>query len=534
MRKKRVILLIALLSLIFTTGSVLARPLQQDSTWTASYWNNINFAGDAVVVRPESTISHNWGTGSPAAGIDADRFSAHWTRRLALTPGRYRFDVTADDGVRLFVDGQLLIDAWQVQPATTYSAETVIAEDSVFIELQYFENTGVASVDLSWTPVSSPSGVWQGEYFDNRTLSGNPAFIRDEATLDFDWGAGSPAVGILDADAFSARWSRIVDLPAGTYRFRMTVDDGGRLRVDNQLLIDAFIPQPATTYEAEITLSGGPVPLEMEYYEGGGVAEAALSWQLLPDLPPITPPSTNQTIIDTSSPAFVSGGPDDEWSAEPEGYNGSLRWTQNSRSATDTYNWGVWYPNLEAGVYQAAVYIPNRFSTTSQARYWVSHANGFDLTIVDQSVNGGQWVTLGTFEFDGTANDYISLADVTFEENQSRLVAYDAVRFTPIGEAQDQTQVSLSQAFASPGDTLEAYGSSFPPGQTIYLRVGIPNSEPFGQYDQGVVDADGTITLALVVPNTRPNGEQIIADELVILLITQDGTAGRASFDYVE
>ncbi|MCB0034510.1 MAG: hypothetical protein KDE51_10845, partial [Anaerolineales bacterium] len=346
--------------------------------------------------------------------------------------------------------------------------------------------------------------------------------------------AGSPAADLLDPEAFSARWSRVLDLPAGTYRFMMTVDDGGRLFVNNQLVINAFMPQPVTTYEVDLTLSGEPVPIKMEYFENGGVAQATLRWQLLPSIPPTEPPSADQNLVDNTSFRFAHGGPDDEWTAEPEGYNGSLNWTQNSRSARDNYNWGVWYPNLEPGVYRAAVYIPDRFSTTSQARYWVSHANGFDLTVVDQSINGGEWVTLGTFEFEGTDNDYISLSDVTFETNQSRLVAYDAVRFIPINEAQDEAPVLLSQAFASAGDTLSVNGSSFPPGQTIYLRVGIPNAEPFGQYAQGVVDADGTISLAFVVPETRPNGEQIIADELVVLLITQDGTTGRASFDYFD
>ncbi|MCB0037221.1 MAG: hypothetical protein KDE51_24490, partial [Anaerolineales bacterium] len=180
-RYRLFVLLIILFTLIFTKSSVLAQPMQQQDGWTATYWNNINLSGQATLVRTESNIDQNWGSGSPAVDIATDRFSAQWTRELSLPAGRYRFEVTADDGVRLFVDGQLLIDAWQVQAATTYSAETLVANEPIFVELQYFENTGLARVNLSWTSVAAPSDLWQGAYFDNRSLAGNPVFVHDEA-----------------------------------------------------------------------------------------------------------------------------------------------------------------------------------------------------------------------------------------------------------------------------------------------------------------------------------------------------------------
>jgi hypothetical protein len=50
---------------------------------------------------------------------------------------------------------------------------------------------------------------------------------------------------------------------------------------------------------------------------------------------------------------------------------------------------------------------------------------------VDQSANGNRWVSLGTYWFHGTRDDYVSLADVTYEPRLSRLIAFDAAKWEP-------------------------------------------------------------------------------------------------------
>jgi hypothetical protein len=105
--------------------------------------------------------------------------------------------------------------------------------------------------------------------------------VRDDPAINFDWGSGSPAPGIVNADHFSVRWTRTLDLPAGNYRFTMTVDDGGRLYVNGLLLINAWRDQPATTYDQDIELPGTPAVVEMRYYEDTGEAVAKLSWTQL-------------------------------------------------------------------------------------------------------------------------------------------------------------------------------------------------------------------------------------------------------------
>ena len=78
---------------------------------------------------------------------------------------------------------------------------------------------------------------------------------------------GSPAPGIINSDNFSARWNRAVNFSAGTYRFRVLVDDGARLYVNDRLIIDQWRQQGPTEFAAEIALSGGAIPVRLEYVD---------------------------------------------------------------------------------------------------------------------------------------------------------------------------------------------------------------------------------------------------------------------------
>ena len=97
--------------------------------------------------------------------------------------------------------------------------------------------------------------------------------------LNFDFGLGSPSAACgVNADNFSARWTRTVNFAAGTYRFSVTGDDGARLYVDGQIKIDKWFPQGATTYTVDVALSAGNHEVKLEYFESGGPGVAILSW----------------------------------------------------------------------------------------------------------------------------------------------------------------------------------------------------------------------------------------------------------------
>lgn len=253
--------------------------------WFNEYYSNPNLSGTPTLTGTTTDINFNWGFGSPAPGFPADFFSVRWTRALPLEPGRYRFTVVADDGVRLWVNNAMVIDQWRIQAATTYTADVDVAGGSIPVRLEYFENTERAQISLSWTRISTPtpppsSAVWRAEYFNNPTLSGSPVVVRDESAINFNWGFGSPAAEV-PVDRFSARWTSTPNLAPGRYRFTATTDDGVRVFVNNQLIIDSWFDRPATTVTAEYTAPGGALPIRVEYYENTGLAEARFSYTQL-------------------------------------------------------------------------------------------------------------------------------------------------------------------------------------------------------------------------------------------------------------
>lgn len=127
------------------------------------------------------------------------------------------------------------------------------------------------------TPTPIPQG-FVGQYYANKNLAGTPKLTRTDPAINFDWGKSAP-VPNLPADKFSVRWTKTEHFTtAGVYRFSMTTDDGGRVFVDGQRIINHWKNQSAKTKTADVTLSAGPHTIIMEYYENIGKAVAKLSW----------------------------------------------------------------------------------------------------------------------------------------------------------------------------------------------------------------------------------------------------------------
>lgn len=123
------------------------------------------------------------------------------------------------------------------------------------------------------------STTWSAKYWNNRDLSGDPAFTRHEASLFHNWGDGSPSSSI-NPDNFSARWEGNIHIDhAGTYRFTATMDDGMRMWIDGNQVMDTWYDSQAHTVIIDVYLGTGDHPTRVEYYEAGGGAVAQLSWQ---------------------------------------------------------------------------------------------------------------------------------------------------------------------------------------------------------------------------------------------------------------
>jgi uncharacterized protein YgiM (DUF1202 family) len=243
--------------------------------WTAQYYNNPALSGAPVLIQAESwPLARNWGAGSPGAGIPSDYFSARWTGSPMLADGHYRASVRADDGVRVWIDGKLVIDEFHNATNTTYTADVALGGGLHNLMVEYYEAGGVAFIDFSLLQVSggvSIGGSWTGSYYNNAALAGAPTVTLMESSPTHNWGISPPVAG-LPADYFSARWTSTQYVDAGAYRMSLFADDGARLYVDNRIVIDEFHGATGIPYSADMVLPAGQHVFVIEYYEAAGSA----------------------------------------------------------------------------------------------------------------------------------------------------------------------------------------------------------------------------------------------------------------------
>ena len=283
----------------------------------AKYFNNMTLTGTPVVDQCEVAVNHDWGTGSPAPGVNADGFSASWDGSFTFAAGTYTFSATGDDGIRVYVDGTKVIDGWKDQSATTYTAPLTLTAGTHAVRVEYYDDTVDAVAEVSWQANTTGgggggtcSGQFEAKYFNNMTLTGTPVVDRCEAAINNDWGTGSPAPGV-NADGFSASWDGSFTFIAGTYTFSATGDDGIRVYVDGTKAIDGWKDQSATTYTAPVTLTAGTHAVRVEYYDNTADAVAKVSWQApatsnTPPVPVVDTPASTLTYA-VGDPVSFSG-----------------------------------------------------------------------------------------------------------------------------------------------------------------------------------------------------------------------------------
>lgn len=126
--------------------------------------------------------------------------------------------------------------------------------------------------------VESAGGL-TGYYFEGTEFETELGTSQDRV-VDFDWEGGSPMSSVPD-DQFSVRWSgKILPPLTGTYTFRADTDDGARVWVNGQLVVDRWFDGVGPS-DGEIALVGGQeYDIRMEYFENGGGAYARLEWQI--------------------------------------------------------------------------------------------------------------------------------------------------------------------------------------------------------------------------------------------------------------
>lgn len=575
------------------TITAAATPTPVISEWRGEYYNNDALLYPPVFIRNDAGIDFAWGQGSPGTAIPNDEFSVRWTRSLSFAEGTYRFNATSDDGVRVWLDGDLIIDQWRDSSVVTYSAERYVSGGAHAVRVEYYENNQTATIRFWWERLdSTPSySDWKGEYWSNRSFDGSPTLTRNDEEIDFNWGSRGPD-DRLPRDNFAVRWTQRVEFDDGLYRFYARADDGIRVYLDNELILDEWHDNLSTVeYAVDRRLDDDDYRLRVEYYERSGGALAEFGWRRISETATATPVPT-QTATPTTVPPTATATPLPTLTATatvpptatPTTAPPTATATPTTvpltatpvpvatsrpttgEAGTQVTITGSGFPantavNVHLGALASAAAAnatPTIYATTT------TDSNGaYQVTFAMPS----QWPDGSTIS-EGQVVVIVATAD--FSIQVSTIFAYRTSNatttptVTPTATATTvatATSIATSTPTALPSPTIAVSptpaanvrlmpttggpntqvvvsGSGFPANSTVYIYLGAfdgaidPNDNP-EHYVILSTNTNGEYSGVLAIPSTWPTGESIAAGTMIILVATNDfSVQASATFTY--
>jgi len=130
-------------------------PLINPNRWTAAYYANPNLSEPFVYKESADSPSRNFGSGAPNGTMPVDNFSARWESVQPLEGGTYQIRVRADDGVRVYVNGSVVIDQWHGATGEIYSATLNLPRGDHRFTVEFYEAGGLAYVEYNLVRLES-------------------------------------------------------------------------------------------------------------------------------------------------------------------------------------------------------------------------------------------------------------------------------------------------------------------------------------------------------------------------------------------
>ena len=287
-----------------------------DDRLCAEFYATPDLTGDVVDIVIVDAINFDWAANSPSAFVPKDKFSVRWSGKVNFDADMYRFVTDTDDGVKVFVGGEPLIDAWSL-PSPWYGKQRRLKKMTKGlhnIKVEYREDWGSAKASVIWEKapdcaVSTPEGKFCASFYNTMDLSGEIADTRYDNAINFDWASSAPHPSVK-SDGFSVRWNGKFDFAEGEYTFTARSDDGFRLVIDGQEIIKAWKDQGPTTYSKRLFLTGGLHTIKVEYYEKWGGAVAQLGWKAETLSEPQSPVNLRTTALAQDKVSLA-------WDAQP-------------------------------------------------------------------------------------------------------------------------------------------------------------------------------------------------------------------------
>lgn len=275
------------------------------------------------------------------------------TKQQHFDPGYYKFAVNADDGSRLFIDGQNIMDNWGPHAGDLFETGVLLSGGTHELTFEYKDIAWGANFkaqmfqDDPWNP------KWTVHYFNNINFEG-PS-IQDwvncapHQVMNEIWGGGSPHEGISN-DNFSDRWEQTRLFRTGDYTFKFWADDGLKFYIDGQHVIDSINWPEGWYHEFSTHLNAGWHSLMAEHRDIYGGA------QLVGELSNDDAPDWNGQYFNSQD---LSGGVSGtNWIPYDEDYLINLNWQGESPLAGVNNDFSAKFQeirNFKSGTYQFIV-----------------------------------------------------------------------------------------------------------------------------------------------------------------------------------
>lgn len=152
---------------------------------SGNYFNGMNFETPAFK-RVDATINFDWAFGSPNASVSGDNFSVLWTGQIQPKySGEYTFYVTSNNGRRLWVNDQLIIDGWIDDIGEYRGKISLVAGQKYNIKLEYFENSSAATCKLEWSNfLQSREVIAKSQFYESTLGIRNPQLIPNISMIN--------------------------------------------------------------------------------------------------------------------------------------------------------------------------------------------------------------------------------------------------------------------------------------------------------------------------------------------------------------
>jgi len=212
-------------------------------------------------------------------------------------------------------------------PLPSHDPDALEAGTTYYWAVDESDGTNTYAGEVWSFTIADGKGGIKGEYFGSMTPGGEAGLTRIDPDVDFSWGNDGPGDPIA-ADNFSARWTADLEIAvADTYTFITRTDDGARLWLDGEMIVNRWVDQgPTDAFSRPLDLEPGFYALQMEYYENGGGATAQLAWQTPSVARQIIPAGPLQPPARAKFPYPASG--DVNTPQDP-----TLRWTAGDEAA---------------------------------------------------------------------------------------------------------------------------------------------------------------------------------------------------------